>query len=835
MSTTVVGSCMLAAMIVSQAALLPQGERTYTGAVKGGHIASLVPRALDVADDEVKVTDTLGDYTSSRLNLSPLPSSSVSSLLEKATMSCRRCTLEGNDAILNDILVCSDCGSTASVEAALPPRKYEEHSYKKMNFKRLDPAIFHNEFIKALPMCVKFDKLSVTDSMKPKDVTDKLWGAWVESFEKAMSPSDGECTEFKFKKLFRGEVWVASYGAPGAQLDLYMDENKPYWWLKIDPPSAVGKLRDTLERPVARMLLKKDAKDLLSGVWEICLPCDIDLDVTVAGVGDMVDSWEVRMGLKGRFIGTKRFSSLEVKVAEGDVAKLGEDISGTYDLLPKCGTACGSLHKRREGPLMFFFLESGRCTTPKNDSFVFTNNKRRLAYGEDRGVVASLHPSWRPTLKPKGKLPDTVSCAVNGTWMTTAASLTVIDDANATSFTVPSAPTKVAMRPKAWELVPKVVGCDIPLSKQSAEDKLWRKCDAAKNDGKWMEVNLQKSKSVFDKLAYVTSRLDVPEVVQTWNNMKTDSSKPYGLDCSRCAPAVPGVAWTIVTQNKRFSYQPREDVQEAGAYEQALKRRPAPFKLQLMKTGNVGKIQIGCNGYSLCQRARALLPKDSAALVAMSVLEGDAARKQWEFQWRICKHKEFSKAPELGKLELTSNKKDTAADQPPNFKKYPLRPEQLRSLKWMLAQEATKVPFFEEEVSEAILGHGMNWRAEGRVRRPVLVRGGIVADQVGYGKTAITLGLVDAAEEVNGSPPKFPEAVLKASIETKATLVIVPAHLMGQWPNVSRHARSSLLGKSGETSNTALVLNLNSPNTLCFRSSSRRKSTSSAVELRKSS
>ena len=163
----------------------------------------------------------------------------------------------------------------------------------------------------------------------------------------------------------------------------------------------------------------------------------------------------------------------------------------------------------------------------------------------------------------------------------------------------------------------------------------------------------------------------------------------------------------------------------------------------------------------------------------MSSVDGDDMA--WDFGWRIVQHEEFSKPPAFKKLELTSNKKDSAADQPPNFKKYPLRPEQLRSLKWMLAQEATKVPFWEEEVSEAVLG-SMCWRAEGKTRRPVLVRGGIVADQVGYGKTAITLGLVDAAEEVNGAPLKFPDEVLKASIETPATLVVVPAHLMGQWP-----------------------------------------------------
>ena len=47
----------------------------------------------------------------------------------------------------------------------------------------------------------------------------------------------------------------------------------------------------------------------------------------------------------------------------------------------------------------------------------------------------------------------------------------------------------------------------------------------------------------------------------------------------------------------------------------------------------------------------------------------------------------------------------------------------------MLQQEASTDPFMEEEVVEAVLP-GLNWRAEGRVQRPVLVRGGIVADEV---------------------------------------------------------------------------------------------------------
>ena len=102
------------------------------------------------------------------------------------------------------------------------------------------------------------------------------------------------------------------------------------------------------------------------------------------------------------------------------------------------------------------------------------------------------------------------------------------------------------------------------------------------------------------------------------------------------------------------------------------------------------------------------------------------------FEWRVQRHiEDMSKSPEnFPKLTLSSNKKDKPAAQPPNFEKYHLRPEQLRSLSWMLSQESTDIPFYEEEDAEGILPK-LGWRAEGRVRRPVMVRGGLIADEVG--------------------------------------------------------------------------------------------------------
>jgi len=67
--------------------------------------------------------------------------------------------------------------------------------------------------------------------------------------------------------------------------------------------------------------------------------------------------------------------------------------------------------------------------------------------------------------------------------------------------------------------------------------------------------------------------------------------------------------------------------------------------------------------------------------------------------------------------------------------------------------------------------------------------------------------LIDAAEEVNGPPPKFPKEVLEVSIDTPATLVVVPAHLMGQWPEEVRKF-------TGRSKNVVVIKDMSSFNNL---------------------
>ena len=211
-----------------------------------------------------------------------------------------------------------------------------------------------------------------------------------------------------------------------------------------------------------------------------------------------------------------------------------------------------------------------------------------------------------------------------------------------------------------------------------------------------------------------------------------------------------------------------EDSAEAGEYERRLKRRPAPFVTQLkLDDEGTGTVRIGVNVASLTHRALARLPT--------------AGRKgRPTLSWRLDTNFKPLVKLVLPKFTLLSNRPDPEHSQPPHFKKFPLRVEQLRSLHWMLEQEKPSAPpFVEEEVSEAML-EPLGWRAEGRAQQPVHIRGGVLADQVGYGKTAITLGLIDCTrKQVARELEKATE--IPGKIRVKASLVVVPPHLTRQW------------------------------------------------------
>jgi SNF2 family DNA or RNA helicase/site-specific DNA-cytosine methylase len=116
-------------------------------------------------------------------------------------------------------------------------------------------------------------------------------------------------------------------------------------------------------------------------------------------------------------------------------------------------------------------------------------------------------------------------------------------------------------------------------------------------------------------------------------------------------------------------------------------------------------------------------------------------------------------------IKLSSNKNDVETASKLDL---PLRPEQRRSLTWMLQQEEAGTEFKIKNFYEEQCGP-MN--AQLMSTRDICCRGGVLCDDVGYGKTVISLALIshDVASAALGD------------WETDATLVVVPFHLATQW------------------------------------------------------
>ncbi|KAL4243643.1 hypothetical protein ABKN59_011208 [Abortiporus biennis] len=773
MSTTVVGACMLAALVIGKG-LLKSGEEEMTYEKKKDLEENEVDDiVLDVdaiqLDDQTPIEEHIAGenlLVSKPLDLTVTSSSSstLETLLRDASKSIRLCECEGRKQITDrEIRYCKDCGSSSCVRCGGRP-EHNLETYDVVANPRIPPTQFEKELKSILPMSLVLAGVTaeLLDSLKASDLPgfDRTkWNGWKEAVLR------GSKEELRFVEAKRQEIWIVTYRSSSGYLELLLHPQQPEWRLFITPlpsePSNSSVRKMLEEHPVGRFNCKDG---LFKGKWEFALPVIQKVDIEIEGVGEKVPSWEARLGLQGADFKDKLiFPQLSISIPSESNRKIFDrDISGTYTLLDRCGTANSALHKRErregetEGPDIFMLLDPSRCGDPKDDGFVFSISKKRYEYGEIRPVICTLDPHWRQSDKEGTQ---SVRAFIPAVWVeSSSVKFKPAETLNAT-FATPDASFSVDASEDSCRSACALLVCHVPLNDQSGPE--WP-------HDHWVEIDKVHERGTFKALAWLTERIkNEDDHFREWQHADIPEHLHNGGNCERCAPSAPEMKWCL----KGKKVVAIEDTVQAGKYERALKSRPAPFitQLKLDKDG-IGTVRIGINIASLMHRALSRLP-----------CTGPGRTEEASLSWRLQTDFFPIAKLQLPKFKLSSNRSDPEHKQPPNFK-LDLRPEQLRSLTWMLAQEDVKAPpFMEEEISEAVL-EPLGWRAEGRAQRPIHIRGGVLADEVGYGKTAITLGLIDCtAKEVHRQYSKLGASSLKGKISTKATLVIVPPHLTKQW------------------------------------------------------
>ena len=530
MTTTVVGASMVAALRVALDQLVPGEDAEADTAKIEKELAGIDEEAEHriIGEDKLEMHE---------LDLAKVATANLKDILDLAKRSARHCQCEGQSGTASPIEECAACAYKACKSCGGRP----DHLYAPCANVRVEPTEFEKQFKELLPMRVKIagpDDASLTATREQAakkgkgSVTSKDWGLWSRAVLQGVTGA-----EFRFRYLKRGYTWTAVYEAPGASLDLFLHPQTPEWRLTIKAPVTEpvnSRLRALVLHPVARLKFDMNGQDVLCGPWELCIPTYQSFKVKLVGKGELVPSWHALLGLQGGLEKTKRWSQIEVIVPSEASQALDRDLSGTYDLLPKCGQAMTSLHKKTATeadkglPAVFLFLDPSRCGEADDDCFVFSTSTERLNTGTERPVIATLHHKWRESAKSE----ESVQLDVRGGWVVCEkAHLTAVGGNDIAVVSSNSAAASKIHRDEATYAVPKsaaaisiaqpedgcqhasaILGCQVPLDPSHSES-MWRV-------GAWGEIDLMhQGNTTFANLAWITERIPLLDSMRDWNKL----------------------------------------------------------------------------------------------------------------------------------------------------------------------------------------------------------------------------------------------------------------------------------------------------------------------------
>ncbi|KAG0153373.1 hypothetical protein PDIDSM_5226 [Penicillium digitatum] len=613
-----------------------------------------------------------------------------------------------------------------------------------------------------VPMKLMLSGLSALDfetfkSLYPIDNISQFWPDFIQCTNAAVHDV------FRFFEIKRGRTWRVVYDGTHSSLFLDIGMESIQWLLYAKPPKSANTrsvIREVLAKPIARM--SPTSGSFVEGTWEVCSPVSTPFSLQISGRGCQVRSFQSECGLKAaRFVDGKAWDSIFVEGLDQDVTVLDFDVRGIYHFLPECGTALGALYRKQataRSPPIFLFLDSTKTGPPDEDACVFSLDHSRLPGYDVRMTIAELSSAWRSLDVTLDSQDVKAFCR---RWV--KAPRVQLSHCPAEQITLRTLQQGIRVSIENQQCHD---AC-ITLTSLSATTAILNLPDATSD---WQAWNPEVSMRELKGLAWLFPKIAAWSDFEDWNEIiRPDSSDPNHADgnCNICNPPTPSVLWGRDNKDRIIPY---ENPQEAAVYERAIKKRPSPFLVfrRINETGDA-ELSFTLNIQALTHRAH-------------GNLVGTTSRETVISCWRLLPHAYdmAQKPPDVShatpeRFTLRSNDDDSPSPQPPNFK-FKLRDEQLRSLSWMISQEAKDMePFMEEEVEESILPL-MPWRAEVKATLPKIVRGGVLADEVGYGKTAVILGLIDAQYKTDTKPPEDDWL-----IPTKATLIIVPSNVFKQW------------------------------------------------------
>ncbi|KAI1303313.1 hypothetical protein F5Y03DRAFT_396031 [Xylaria venustula] len=584
---------------------------------------------------------------------------------------------------------------------------------------------------------------------------------------------------FYYTQVLISETVTVCYSAKDDKcsfnLQAVISDTAVTWYLFLDPWSRCGQQLSKrlgippaqLFRPFGRVRILPSADKLIpeQSAWEFWVFTEVFLDICVEA-----------------FPFTLPSGSIEIK--SGSYAHLPDSvrddiksISGIYKHHPKCDAAEDSLHVKSQNFKRYLFKDPTRLGPTQEDCYIISDDCRLLEKHEFRDFCLRFPPNWTP----KGTGPR-VRLLIKGYWkgpeIAPSPNLLVHHMRQSGSRHVPANSEVRLNKEKHQVQTLACVGID---SNTLDETYMTLSKYERVSSNSWAIVLRSDYSALFDLLAPVNINLDGIESTLHQTTTKR---------CGQCTIDLPDVHWMEKALDKtkkgdRNVLEPYRLSGEMCAYEEQLRKAgevlTVAIKIKDNKTREGWKevrANYELNIDLLRHRAANYLPQVNSCSDEEFVLRTTVDTKKESLYISNLRFESFKNS--LRRLKIGN----TVEPSKVFINGHVLSEKQEISLDWMLNKEREPLPFTEREIEECWF-NPLNLRVLGVAERNIVRPGGILADDVGYGKTIISLALMQAQQasdrtkchgENEKRDPKKPDTLALA-----ASLVLVPKHLVDQW------------------------------------------------------